>query len=62
VKPVVEGMMRHPTHAWGLVEGVEPGRMRLESKQRGVALWYSYGSSTYCDREPRSSGDDCIRR
>jgi hypothetical protein len=26
-QPVVEGVMRPPTHAWGLVEGVAPGRM-----------------------------------
>lgn len=26
-QPIVEGVMRPPTHAWGLVEGVAPGRM-----------------------------------
>ncbi len=68
VQPVVSGAMRlpvprtgFPTHAWGLVERVEPGKMHVESKQRSVALWHSYRLSTYCDREPRSGGDDFVR-
>ena len=64
VQPVVSGALKHPAHAWGLVEHVGPGWNALKEKtsNRSVVLWHNYRLSASCDREPRSNGDDFIRQ
>ena len=64
VQPVVSASLKHPTHAWGLVERVVPGWNALKEKtsNRSVVLWHNYRSSASCDRELRSIGDDFIRQ
>src|SRR5260370_26153392 len=62
---------RVPTIRSGVLEYLERGQDAVwwtmwyaveESRNRSVISWHNYRSSAPCDREPRSGGDDWLRR